>query len=66
MQSSDFEWFMLNMPAVYAKYGDCFLAIKDKTPFCVTITGFDPNRDITAAKLRYDYKKEEVEDGVSV
>ena len=31
MQSSDFEWFILNMPALYAKYGDCFLAIKDKT-----------------------------------
>lgn len=43
-----------------------FLTIKDKTPFCITITGFDPNRDITAAKLRYEYKKEEVEDGVSV
>jgi hypothetical protein len=39
--------------------------IKDKTPFCVTITGFDPNRDITAAKLRYEYRKE-AENGVSV
>ena len=41
------------------------LTIKDKSPFCVTITGFDPHRDITAAKLRYEYRKE-VEDGVSV
>lgn len=41
------------------------LTIKDKTPFCVTITGFDPNRDVTAAKLRYEYRKE-AEDGVSV
>ena len=41
------------------------LTIKDKRPFTVTITGFDPNRDITAAKLRYEYRKE-VEDGVSV
>ena len=41
------------------------LAIKDKTPFCIIITGFDPHRDITVAKLRYEYKKE-VEDGVSV
>ena len=40
------------------------LTIKDKAPFCVTITGFDPNRDIIAANLRYDYKKVEVEDGV--
>ena len=43
------------------------LTVKDRKPFCVTVTGFDPNRDIIAAKLRYDYKKkEEVEDGVSV
>lgn len=48
------------------KGNQVLLTIKDKTPFCVTITGFDPNRDITAAKLRYDYKKEEVENGVSV
>ena len=41
------------------------LTIKDKTPFCVTITGFDPNRDVTAAKMRYEYRKE-AEDGVSV
>ena len=41
------------------------LTIKDKGPFCVTITGFDPNRDVTAAKLRYEYKKE-ADDGVSV
>ena len=42
------------------------LFIKDKAPFCVTVTGFDPNRDIIVEKLRYDYKKMEVEDGVSV
>lgn len=41
------------------------LTIKDKKPFCVTIIGFDPNRDVTAAKLRYEYKKEAV-DGVSI
>jgi hypothetical protein len=41
------------------------LTIKDKTSFCVTITGFDPNRDVTAAKLRYEYNKEAA-DGVSV
>lgn len=41
------------------------LTIKDKTPFTFTITGFDPNRDITAAKLRYEYRKE-AEDGVSI
>ena len=41
------------------------LTIKAKTPFCIIITGFDPHRDITVAKLRYEYKKE-VEDGVSV
>ncbi len=42
------------------------LTIKDKAPFCVNVTGFDPNRDIVAENLRYDYKKVEVEDGVSV
>lgn len=42
------------------------LTIKDKAPFCVTVTGFDPNRDVIAEKLRYDYKREEAEDGVSV
>lgn len=42
------------------------LTIKDKAPFCVNVTGFDPNRDIIAANLRYVYKKMEVEDGVSV
>lgn len=42
------------------------LTIKDKDPFCVTVTGFDPNRDIIAEKVKYDYKKEGTEDGVSV
>ena len=42
------------------------LIIKDKMPFGVTVTGFDQNRDIIVDKLRYDYKREEVEDGVSI
>ena len=42
------------------------LTIKDKTPFCVTLKGFDQNRDVIAEKLRYDYRREEAEDGVSV
>lgn len=31
MQSSDFKWFIENLPSLFEKYGDCFLAIKDKT-----------------------------------
>ena len=31
MQSTDFKWFVDNMPALFAKYGPCFVAIKDKT-----------------------------------
>ncbi len=41
------------------------LTISDRSRFVVAITGFDPNRDITAAKLRYEYRKEAA-DGVSV
>lgn len=50
---------------VSANGNQVVLTIKDKTPFAVTITGFDSNRDITAAKLRYEYRKE-AEDGVSI
>ena len=47
--------------------GNCVvITIKDKSPFSIEITGFDPNRDITAEKLRYDYTKQEIEDGESL
>lgn len=42
------------------------ITIMDKSPFSIEITGFDPNRDITAEKLRYDYTKQEIEDGESL
>lgn len=29
-QRADFEWFVKNMPKLYKKYGDCYLAIKNK------------------------------------
>ncbi|MBR4549245.1 MAG: hypothetical protein IKO83_04920 [Oscillospiraceae bacterium] len=31
MQERDFAWFVKNMPSLYKKYGDCFLAIKSET-----------------------------------
>lgn len=31
MQASDFQWFKDNLQTLYEKYGNCFLAIKDKT-----------------------------------
>lgn len=42
------------------------ITIKDKALFSIEITGFDPNRDITVEKLKYDYTKKEVEDGESL
>jgi hypothetical protein len=51
---------------VEGKGNSVVVTIKDKSPFSVEITGFDPNRDITAEKLRYDYTKQEVADGESL
>ena len=31
MQSSDFQWFKDNLHALYEMYGNCYLAIKDKS-----------------------------------
>lgn len=42
------------------------LKINDRKPFSVAIIGFDPNRDISADKLRYDYTKEEAKNGEQV
>ena len=30
MQKEDFDWYMKNLSVLYAKYGHCFLVIKDK------------------------------------
>ncbi|MBR3307252.1 MAG: hypothetical protein IKI75_08375 [Lachnospiraceae bacterium] len=30
IQTSDFEWFLNNYIDLFAEYGDCFLAIKNK------------------------------------
>lgn len=42
------------------------LTIKDKSDFTVEIVGFDPNRDATAEKLRYEYPKKEDGNGEQV
>lgn len=31
MQETDYEWFLENYNELYAKYGDVYLAIKEKT-----------------------------------
>lgn len=31
MQTIDFEWYVDNMGALFQKYGDCYLAIKNKS-----------------------------------
>ena len=30
-QDRDFQWFLENYDDIYKKYGDCYVAIKDKT-----------------------------------
>lgn len=43
---------------VYGKGNTVTLEIDNKMPFSVLVTGFDENRDISVANLRYDYSKE--------
>ena len=31
MQSEDFSWYVDNLKELYSKYGDCYIAIKNKT-----------------------------------